>query len=96
MYSSKVGGYLHYRDLHYLYKVISEALEGIRKDLMDSHLPHRPSAEVEMADAVIRIFDFCGMKGYDLGGAIAEKNEYNKNRLDHKRENRAKDGGKKF
>ena len=49
-----------------------------------------------MADAVIRIFDYCGMKGYDLGSAIAEKNEYNKNRLDHKREERQKEGGKKF
>jgi len=46
-----------------------------------------------MADAVIRIFDYCGMKGYDLGSAIAEKN---KNRLDHKREERQKEGGKKF
>lgn len=72
---------------------ISEALEGIRKDLMDSHLPYRKSTEVEMADAVIRIFDYCGMKGYDLGSAIAEKN---KNRLDHKREERQKEGGKKF
>lgn len=34
--------------------------------------------------------------GYDLEGAIEEKRAYNKNRLDHKRENRAKENGKKF
>jgi len=34
--------------------------------------------------------------GYDIFGAMEEKREYNKNRLDHKRENRAKEGGKKF
>lgn len=39
---------------------ISEAMEGERKDLMDDKLPHRKMAEVEMADAAIRIFDFCG------------------------------------
>ena len=35
-------------------------------------------------------------QGYDLFGALIEKLEYNKKRADHKRENRAKDGGKKF
>lgn len=39
---------------------IAEATEGERKDLMDDHLPHRKMAEVEMADAVIRILDFMG------------------------------------
>jgi len=75
---------------------IAEAMEGERKDLMDDHLPNRPMAEVEMADAVIRIMDYCGRWGYDIGGAIEEKLQYNKSRLDHKVENRIKDGGKKF
>ena len=75
---------------------IAEAMEGERKDLMDDHLPHRKMAEVELADAVIRILDYAGAFGYDVEGAIAEKLEYNKQRLDHKRENRAKAGGKKF
>jgi hypothetical protein len=39
---------------------LSEALEGERKSLMDDHLPHRKMAEVEMADAVIRILDYAG------------------------------------
>ncbi len=37
---------------------LSEALEGERKDLMDDKLPHRKMAEVEMADAKIRLLDF--------------------------------------
>lgn len=75
---------------------IAEAMEGERKDLMDDHLPHRKMAEVELADAVIRILDYAGAFGYDVEGAMAEKLEYNKQRLDHKRENRAKAGGKQF
>lgn len=79
-----------------IHSEISEALEGLRKDKMDDHLPHRPSAEVELADAIIRICHFAGIKGYDLGGAVEEKIKYNRTRADHKRENRAKEGGKKF
>ena len=75
---------------------IAEAMEGERKDLMDDHLPHRKMAEVELADALIRILDYAGAFGYDVEGAMAEKLEYNKQRLDHKRENRAKEGGKQF
>lgn len=79
-----------------IHSEISEALEGLRKDLPDDHLPHRPMAEVELADALIRIFDFARKKGYDLGGAVAEKCVYNQNREDHKREVRSLAGGKKF
>ncbi len=75
---------------------ISEALEGFRKDLMDDHLPHRKMLEVELADAVIRIFDMAGGLDLDIAGAIADKLDYNDNRSDHKPENRAKDGGKKI
>ena len=35
-------------------------------------------------------------QGYDVWGALSEKLEYNQKRADHKRENRAKEGGKKF
>ena len=74
---------------------VSEACEGARKGLMDDHLPHRPMAEVELADAVIRILDLAGHEGYDLAGAIFEKLAYNQTRKDHKIENRMKEGGKK-
>jgi len=39
---------------------ISEAMEGHRKGLPDDKLPHRSMLEVELADAVIRIFDMAG------------------------------------
>lgn len=75
---------------------IAEAMEGHRKNKMDDHLPHRKMVEVELADACIRIFDLAGALGLDLGGAIIEKMAYNAQRADHKRENRAAEGGKKY
>ena len=75
---------------------LSEALEAHRKDLMDDKLPHRKGIEVELADAVIRIYDMAGGLGLDLGGAIVEKLEYNRKRADHKPENRRAVGGKKI
>ncbi len=75
---------------------VSEALEGFRKDLNDDHLTNRKMAEVELADAVIRIFDLAGSKGFDIGGALVEKLKYNTTRKDHQKENREKENGKKF
>lgn len=75
---------------------LSEALEGDRKDLMDDHLPHRKMAEVELADAVIRIFDLAGAMGYDLGSAIDEKLAYNLRRHDHTHAARLSAGGKAY
>lgn len=75
---------------------LSEALEGDRKNLMDDHLPHRQMAEVELADAVIRIFDLAGAMGYDLGAAIADKLAYNAERADHKMDARNAANGKQY
>lgn len=75
---------------------IAEAMEGARKDLMDDHLPHRKMEEVELADAVIRILDYCGAYNFDIQGALEEKMEYNKTRLDHSHEARKQPNGKKF
>lgn len=75
---------------------ISEAMEGHRKLLQDDKLPERTMLEVELADAVIRIFDMSGGLGLDVAGAIAEKLAYNAHRADHKPENRRAVGGKKF
>ena len=75
---------------------LAEAMEGDRKNLKDDKLPHRDMREVELADAIIRIFDLAGAYGMDLGGAIAEKLHYNQHRPDHKPENRAKAGGKAY
>jgi hypothetical protein len=52
--------------------------------------------EVELADAIIRIFDLSESKGFNIGETIYEKLEYNRSRVDHKIENRMKKGGKKF
>lgn len=75
---------------------LAEAMEADRKGLMDDKLPHRSGREVELADAVIRIFDLAGGYGLDIAGAIAEKLEYNAQRADHKIENRKADGGKAY
>lgn len=75
---------------------VSEAMEGHRKVLMDDKLPHRTMLEVELADAVIRIFDMAGGLGLDVAGAMAEKLEYNGQRADHQIANRRAVGGKKF
>lgn len=79
-----------------IHSEVSEAMEGARKDLADPHLPEYSNFEVELADAVIRIFDLAGGAGINLGEAIAAKLQYNCNRADHKPENRAKADGKQF
>jgi NTP pyrophosphatase (non-canonical NTP hydrolase) len=75
---------------------ISEAMEGERKNLMDDKLPHRKMAEVELVDALIRIFDYAGAYGFDLEGAFIEKMAYNADRKDHKHEARLLADGKKW
>jgi NTP pyrophosphatase (non-canonical NTP hydrolase) len=75
---------------------LAEAMEGHRKDLMDDKLPHRKMFEVELADCIIRICDTAGQMGLDLGGAVAEKLEYNSTRKDHANEARLAPGGKKY
>lgn len=75
---------------------ISEAMEGERRGLQDDKLPNRPMAEVELADALVRILDYAGGHGYDLGGAFVEKMIYNANRHDHTNEGRLAEGGKKW
>lgn len=75
---------------------LSEALEALRKGMMDDKLPHRPGVEVELADCIIRILDHGYGMGYDIAGALVEKIKYNRVREDHKIENRKQDGGKKF
>lgn len=95
-----------------IHSEISEAMEGHRKKLMDDKLPHRPMLQVELVDAVIRILDLAGSRmaiereagietcdGYDhhpFGNIFEEKRAYNRTRPDHRRENRAKEGGKAF
>lgn len=79
-----------------IHSEISECMEGERKSLMDDKLTHRKMAEVELADAIIRIFDYAGAFGYDLEGAYHEKMAYNATRSDHSHEARELAGGKKW
>ena len=79
-----------------IHSEISEAMEGGRKGLDDSHLPHRKALEVELADALIRIFDLAGAMNLELADAVIEKLAYNQQRADHKPENRFAEGGKVF
>lgn len=75
---------------------LAEAMEGHKKSLKDDNLPWRSMFEVELADALIRIFDIGAGLGLDLGGAFVEKMAFNAQRADHKLEARRAEGGKKY
>ena len=79
-----------------MHSELSEAFEAVRKDKMDDHLPMRRGVEAELADAMIRILDYCGDNNLDIGGALVEKLEYNRQREDHTHAARLAKGGKKF
>lgn len=79
-----------------MHSEITEAMEGERKSLMDDKLPHRRMAEVELADLLIRAFDYAAAFCYDLEGAYQEKLQYNAARADHKHEAREAANGKKW
>lgn len=69
-----------------MHSELSEALEYDRhKDpdggyIMDNHCPNRPGVEVEFADVLIRIFHRAAHDQLDLGGAVVDKKEYNRQR----------------
>lgn len=75
---------------------IAEAMEACRKNLVSDKLDGYLGVEEELADAVIRIADFCGGFDLDLAGAILDKLEYNATREDHKISNRLLEDGKKW
>ncbi|MGG1643013.1 hypothetical protein ACIFQM_17480 [Paenibacillus sp. NRS-1782] len=63
---------------------LSEALEdyrdgrGLREIYFEGSKPC--GIPVELADTLLRIFDFCGHVGIDLEGALAVKMAYNESR----------------
>lgn len=63
-----------------IHSEVSEALEGDRKTLWDDKLPQYKMQDVELADAMIRIFDLAGGKNIPLGEIIMAKMGYNSTR----------------
>jgi len=60
---------------------ISEAFEYHRKGGgKDDHLPEREGSDVEMADVIIRVLDYCGRNQIDIGTIVREKLMYNRTR----------------
>lgn len=81
-----------------IHSEVSEAMEAYRRDSMDDKLPNTKGVEVELADAVIRIFDLAGALGFGhtFGETLLSKLDYNAVRADHKVEARQAKGGKRF
>ena len=63
-----------------MHSELSEAVEGIRKGLMDDHLPHCTMEEAELADVIIRVLDYSAGFGLDVGRVVIEKMRYNEGR----------------
>lgn len=59
---------------------LAEAVEGLRKDLMDDKITSRKMVEVELADSLIRTLNLGQWAGYDIAGAAIEKSRYNATR----------------
>lgn len=91
-----LAGALVAQKLCLIHSEVSEGMEGSRKGLMDDKLPHRTMLEVELADAIIRIFDLGGALDLDIAGAVVEKMQFNAQRPDHKPEAREAAGGKSY
>ncbi len=61
-----------------MHSELSEAVEAIRKkDPRDSHCPDFGNLEIEMADCVIRIMDFCRRYDLPLWEAMLAKHAFN-------------------
>lgn len=79
-----------------MHSELSEMLEGVRKGKQDEHLPQFLSEHVELADLLIRAFDYAGAYHIDLTAIVKAKMLYNAQRADHTHEARLADGGKRF
>lgn len=62
---------------------LSEALEEYRRNhgVTEVYGVTKPEGvPIELADAIIRILDYCGYAGIDIVAALERKHEYNKTR----------------
>lgn len=96
VYETDVNFYKYYADLQ---EHISAALEGVRKNQVmqigEATEDVLDIAAFELAIAIDMIY-WVLRWGWPLEQALGDKRAYNANRADHKRENRAKEDGKKF
>ena len=61
-----------------MHSELSEALESLRHgNPKDSKCPDFLNVEIEFADCMIRVMEFCHKRGYRLSEAILEKMKYN-------------------
>lgn len=57
-----------------MHSELSEALEALRKPGgVDKHCPEFPNLDIELADVLIRVFDFCGANDINIGAAVFNK-----------------------
>lgn len=60
---------------------VGEAVEALRHGNPPAEkIEGHTHVEEELADTLIRIFDYCGAKGYRLGDAVMKKMAYNASR----------------
>lgn len=63
-----------------IHSELGEMTEGVRKPGADQHCPEFTQEEVELADTLIRIFDYAEEFGLRAVEAVMAKMEYNANR----------------
>lgn len=90
------NAYQVYEDIGRLHGAISRAMEGHRKKKQHPDHPELSMLEMGLAEVVVRVFHLARKLNFDLGGAYEEKLAFNAVRLDHKMENRIKEGGKAY
>lgn len=77
-----------------LYRIISHAIEGYRKNAQCVLIDDMSVLKLKLTEALFLLFRFANYLSIDLIKIIHEKLAYNSQREDHKLEHRLKDNGK--